>query len=164
RRESDLAATKATIIRGVGGELAYSRSYVSVYARRGGAYQLLAPERSLLFGLYYPFPMRSYTDTPDWALRVNEGAPIVVDGLDLGDGSLATFALDQQVNLGGRLDSSLMAAGDQVVGTVTNRLGQRLTNAVLLMDMQSVFPLGDLGPGETRSVRLDVPDRAAIGY
>jgi hypothetical protein len=96
QRESDLVATKATVIRGVGGELGFSRSYVSLFARRGGRYELQAPTGGLLFALYYPFPMRSYTDTPDWALDVGEGLEPRIENLGLVDGSLATFAMDSR--------------------------------------------------------------------
>ncbi len=163
-RAGDLAVTRATVMRSVGGELAYSRSYVSVYARRAGTYTLQAPPGGLMFGLYYPFPMRSYTDTPEWALNVAEGFEPRVRDLELTHGSLATFAIDQQLNLGGRLDAELVADGDQVVGTVTNRFGQRMRSVVLLLDLQVVYPLGDLEPGETRSVALDVPQIASLGY
>src|SRR5579884_24709 len=162
-REGDLAATKATVIRGVG-SLAFSRTYVSVFARHGGTFDVNVPPGGLLFGLYYPFPMRSYTDTPDWALRVAEGADVRVDSLTMNDGSLATFAVDQQFNLNGQVDTALVADHDQIVGTVTNHLGQPLRSAALLLDMQSVYPLGDLEPGESRTVSITLPERAAIGY
>jgi hypothetical protein len=163
-RESDLAATKATVIRSVGGGLAYSRSYVSIFARTAGLYDVQVPDGALVFGLYYPFPMRSYTDTPHWALNVSEGTQLQVDQLDLADGSLATFALDQQFNLGGQLESQLVANDDQIVGTVTNRFDQHLRGATLLVDMQTVYSLGDMAPGESRSVTLDLPEQAAIGF
>jgi hypothetical protein len=108
--------------------------------------------------------MRSYTDTPDWALDVGEGLEPRIENLGLNNGSLATFAMDQQVNIGGHLESTLVADNDQVIGTITNQLGQPLRNAALLLDMQSVYPLGDLDPGASRSVTMPLPDRAAIGY
>src|SRR5581483_6108550 len=164
RRESDLAATKATVVRGVGGDLGFSRTYVSLFARQSGDFDLQAPPGGLLFALYYPFPMRSYTDTPDWALDVFEGAQPRVENLSLSDGALATFAVDQQVDLGGHVESALVADNEQIIGTITNRLGQRLRSAALMLDMQSVYPLGDLDPGASRPVSLPLPDHAAIGY
>src|SRR5581483_5984915 len=93
-----------------------------------------------------------------------EGAQPRVENLSLSDGALATFAVDQQVDLGGHVESALVADNEQIIGTITNQLGQRLRSAALMLDMQSVYPLGDLDPGASRPVSLPLPDHAAIGY
>ena len=77
---------------------------------------------------------------------------------------LPMVSTGQQKNLGGKIDTDLVADGDQVSGTLTNNLGQRIRFVSLVLDSQNVAVLGDIEPGETRNVSLAVSDRGAVGY
>ncbi len=61
------------------------------------------------------------------------------------------------------IESELVAVGvDQLNGTVTNRLGKTLNNAVLCIGARA-YDLGTIAPGATTRVEL-TPDRTLAGY
>ena len=162
-RESSFILNKVSLLRGGPQGTAYGRTYTSVLARQPGSYTIKAGETSLITGMYFPFPRDPNVEGQGWALRVEGGPSPAVSGLQLAGSTLGTFVVDSQTTLPGRLESDLRIEGRQLVGTVTNALGAPLYDAALILDYQ-VTRIGDLKPGETRELTVNLQPAATAGY
>lgn len=162
-RDSDVIVSKVGLVRGYPSAPAYARTYVSVLSRRQSTLSIRSNDNSLMNSLFYPFPRDPAPDAQAWALKIVDSTAPSVDALDLPAGSLATFTVDNQVNLPGKLDSDLRVDGRQIVGTVTNRLDTNLYDAALIVDYQ-VLRLGDLRKGESREIAMTLTGNASAGF
>jgi hypothetical protein len=162
-REGDSILNKVSLVRGSPQAPAFGRTYVSVLSRQESFYDIKASETSLISSLFFPFPRDPSVQGQDWALRVTGGPSPAVDDLQLTGGTLGTFMVDGQMPLLGRFESDLKIEGRQLVGTITNGLGATLFDAALVLDYQ-VTRVGDLRPGETREVAMNLGQTASAGY
>ncbi len=165
RAEPDVAMTHLSIVRPIevgDASAAYTRDYVSLLAKSGGAYDFTLPPDALARGMYYPFPRPSDESDVSWPFRVSEGATTTLDRLSLQQGQLATFQMDGQVRQSPGVQADLRVENGTITGTLTNRTGGRLSDAFVVVDGQFT-PLGTLDREQQRQVDLTLPRQAAAG-
>ncbi len=162
-RESDVIINKVSLVRGNRDAPAFGRSYVSLLSRQPAHFDIQASESALITGLFFPFPRDPSTEGQNWALRVVGGPAPAVAELQLAGGSLATFVVDSQLSLPGRLEPDLRLEGRQLIGSITNNLGAPLYDSALILDYQ-VTRVGDFKAGETREVVVNLGPAATAGY
>lgn len=163
-RDSDVVVNQVSLIRaGQTGEVGHARTYVSLLARRPGWFDIGATDASLVSSLYFPFPRDPQLEAAAGPAKVLEGAqPTLVD-MYLGAGALGTAAVDSLVQFQGPLEAQLIAGNGAITGTITNRLGQPLSDVTLVLDYQTTR-IGDLGVGESRDVSVSMGRALSAGY
>lgn len=77
--------------------------------------------------------------------------------------TLRYFTGDALLDLGGAVDAKLSREGDRVIGEVTNATALHLDDAAVLIG-DSLTRLGDLSPGEAKSVDIDVARDVPLIY
>ncbi|MCC6174380.1 MAG: hypothetical protein IT305_03660 [Chloroflexi bacterium] len=162
-RDSNVIVNTVSLVRGYPTSPLYGRTYVSVLSRQPAALDARANDSALISSLFFPFPRDPNPDAQGWQLKVVDGVTPMVSGLQLPAGSLGTFSVDSQLDLSGRLQSDLKVDGRQIVGTITNGLGVKLSDAALIVDYQ-VVKLGDLRSGESRDVSIALGTGASAGF
>jgi hypothetical protein len=163
-RDSDVVANQISLVRaGQSGEIGHARTYVSVLARRPGWFDVATNDASLISSLYFPFPRDPTMEAASGGTKVLEGSqPSIVD-MYLPAGSLGTASVDSLVQYQGPLESNLIASGGTISGTITNRLGQTLSDVNLVLDFQATR-IGDLAAGETRDISISMGRALSAGY
>jgi hypothetical protein len=163
-RDSDVVANQISLVRaGKTGEIGHARTYVSVLARRPGWFDISTSDASLISSLYYPFPRDPSMEAASGGTKVLEGAqPSIID-MYLQAGSLGTASVDSLVQYAGPLESRLTAGSGAISGTITNRLGQTLSDVTLVLDFQATR-IGDLAAGETRDISVNLGRSLSAGY
>ncbi|MFN0072737.1 MAG: hypothetical protein ACKVVP_14735 [Chloroflexota bacterium] len=163
-RDSDVVANQISLVRaGQSGETGHARTYVSLLARRPGWFDIAANDASLITSLYYPFPRDPTMEAASGGAKVLEGAaPSIVD-MYLPAGSLGTATVDSLVQYQGPLEAKLIASQSSISGTITNRLGQTLSDVTLVLDYQATR-IGDLAAGETREISVNMGRALSAGY
>lgn len=163
-RDSDVILNQVSLMRAnQGGETAHSRTYTSLLARHPGYYDIVATETSLLTSLFYPFPRDPVTEASSGAAKVLQGArPALVD-MYLQAGSLGTASVDSMVRFSGPLETTLFADQQAINGTITNRLGQSLSDVSLILDYQ-VARIGDINVGESKEISIPLGRALSAGY
>src|SRR5438045_8465593 len=77
RAEPDAAMTRIVVVRPIdvgNSSAAYTHEYISVLARRDGAFNFVLPQDDLSRGQYFPFPWPSVASDSIWPFRVLEGS------------------------------------------------------------------------------------------
>lgn len=162
-RDSDVIVNKVGLVRGYPDAPAYGRTYVSVMSRQPATLAIRGAESSLINSLFFPFPRDPAPDGTPWTLKVVGGMAPAVEDLELAAGALGTFTVDSQVDLPGELESDLRVEGQQLVGTITNRLDTTISDATLIVDYQ-VLRIGSLESGESREVAMALQRSASAGF
>ncbi|MBI2941241.1 MAG: hypothetical protein HYY04_12465 [Chloroflexi bacterium] len=155
---SDLVVNHTAILRSWDGDSAFARSYVSLFSLREQSPDLQLPEGSLVSPLYYPFPVESTSQVPDWALTVRQADRPDVARFALRPGALGTFLVDHLYRLPGRITGDLVVDETSVHGTVTSRFSGPIRHAAIVVGGE-VLRLGDLRPGESRPVTLELTSK-----
>ena len=163
-RESDSILTKVSLVRSLpDAPVAHARTYVGLLSRQSNAYQIRAADGSLIYGQFYPFPRDPVNEGSNWGLKVVSGPSPEVSDLGVAAGSLATFTVDGSFRTPGGLDADLTTDGGSILGSVTNRTGQPLSDAAMILDY-GVTRIGDLKPGESKEINIPLPAAASAGY
>lgn len=165
RSEADLAVTRVSIVRPIDvgeSQAAYTREYISALAKKPGEFNVQLADDALARGLFYPFPRPADESDVSWQFRVAEGSTPMLDRLQLKQGQLATVVTDGQLRRAPGVVADLRVEYDTLTGTLTNRTGGRLTDAVLVVD--SLFsPLGTLERDQQRQIDAVLPRQASAG-
>src|SRR5207302_6590361 len=134
RAEPDAAMTRIVVVRPIevgNSSAAYTHEYISVLARRDGAFNFVLPQDDLSRGLYFPFPRPSDESDSTWPFRVLEGAQPSLDRMPLKQGQLATAQIDGQISQAPGVQADLLVDHGGLTGIITNRTGGRLSDAYI---------------------------------
>jgi hypothetical protein len=166
RSDSDLAATRVSVIRPVGGSetnAGYTREYLSILTKKTGTFDIELTDGSLPRSLYFPSPRPQDESDLGWVLKVGQGGHPSLKGMELKQGSLVTAVVDGQLNQTPDVRADLKVDQGYITGTITNRTGSRISNAMLLVEEEPLV-LGTMERDEVRELNGTVlPRQAFIG-
>jgi hypothetical protein len=168
-RDSDAVMTRVSIIRAMPGQpVGHAHTYAGLLAKQQGSYSVRGADGSLIYGQFFPFPRDPASEGPNWNLKVQSGSGASIDELAIQPGSLLTFTVDSQFRTQGGLETDVWTDGRSILGTITNRTGYTISDAVLMLDYL-VYPSGGgritLKPDETHEINgFELPVAASAGY
>ena len=126
---------------------------IGLFSPHRKSYELNLPEQFST----HPIPNTRQITGDDWAI-VEHGDGVQVADIRLEVGELATLAIEGTIPapaIGGQLKLDLNARNALLIGEVTNQSEVVLHDAILLVPGSSL-PLGDLLPGESRPVQVNL--------
>ncbi len=136
-----------------GGPFAYSTSYLGVYLPFASAdknVQVNLPDGMLV----QPFVDSALQQEPASITATSNGMQVDVSGTTIRE--LNALQTEQDLSVQGSIKSHLLLEQGTLTGTVTNRLPTALSDVYVLMP-HSFARIGNLGPGQTSSVKLSLP-------
>jgi hypothetical protein len=160
--QSDVTMNEVSIVRTWDGSgIGEAHSFIGVFALHSQHFGLQIPPNALLSNNSFTFPGQSTRGLP--ALQVIQSGNAQVQGLDLEPGILTTFALDGHMSEPGRVHASLVLAGDNLNGQVTNDLPSMLRDAVFVAG-GSVQSIGNLRPGASHAISVHLGSASPVGF
>jgi hypothetical protein len=161
-RQGDVEINEVSLVRTFNGSgVGQAHSFVGVFALHPQDYKLQLPDNVLLSGI--GFPAQSQLNRPPAPLRLVQSATPLVDGLDLQQGSLSTFALDGQLNQSGKVSGTLNLSSGELSGQVVNGFSTTIRDAWIVAG-DSVQSLGDLRPGASHPVSIHLGAPSPVGF
>lgn len=155
-RGSDLIVHKIALLDLSGNGTAHVRSYIGLFSPSQRTYEVNLEGSPLLSSLsrdYDPWG-RGGTVTGGEMVLV-QGHPASVRGLAVDQWSLQGLLAEETRPGAGHMVADLQLEGQSLRGTVRNETGYALADAVLILGSQFAR-LGDLAPGETAGINLDL--------
>ncbi|NLE99964.1 MAG: hypothetical protein GX601_03215 [Anaerolineales bacterium] len=132
-----------------------ARSYIGVFSPTRATYDLEVEGDPLISLMSRDYGMWSSASMPGSnSLKVIQGSPVQVRGLEVNQWSMQSFQAETMVPAAGGIEADLYTQDDRVEGTIRNDLDIPLTGLVLVSGRRFAH-LGDLATGEERT--LDVP-------
>jgi hypothetical protein len=151
-RGSSVIIHEVAIVRGAAGtDQASVQSWLGIFSPVRASFQLRAPGDTLLSA---PISGDMFTTGQTGALDVLEGDPSRIRDLSVGYGSMRTVRAEGSTS-GPVVDAELRLEGGRLVGTVVNHSDRAIQAASIVLG-SSVQNLGDLAPGATANVNLEV--------
>jgi hypothetical protein len=92
-----------------------------------------------------------------------QGEPSKVVGLEINQWSMQSFMSENQTAFFGQIVSDLTLSGNQVTGSIENRMDQPLLDAAIVFG-NSVISLGDLAPQESSAVDAAITEQSTEFY
>ncbi len=133
-------------------------SYVGVFSPSQETYTLEiegSPFLSLSNGNYYD-PWLSSSAAPTSAqTRMIQGHPSKVTGLSVDQWSMQSFGIESITTQLGKIESNLILDQNKLTGTIINNLSTSVNDVVLVVG-SSVNAIGDIEPGETVDIDIDI--------
>ncbi|HUX85474.1 MAG TPA: hypothetical protein VMW65_00605, partial [Chloroflexota bacterium] len=172
-RQSDVVVSQVSIARTWDGSgIGLTHSFVGVYALHSQRAQISAPANSLVSESVSPYATQGIAFQSQGQngfsnraspLQIAQAGTINVQGIDLEPGVLRSFAVDGQVNTSGAIDGAITLNGNQLAGSVVNRFPRTLYDVALIAN-GSIQKIGDLRPGQSQAIALNVGPASPVGY
>ena len=163
-RGTDLILNKIAVIGLRSDDTAHVTSYLGLFSPARQSYEIEVSGGSLLSPLNPDYnPWGSGAVSPGGELVFVQGEPGQVRGLNVNQWSMQTFMTEGMRADVGHIEGDLQVEDDVLVGTLRNETAYRLTDTVLVLGNRFVR-LGNLGPGEATSVRMDGLDFSDRGF
>ena len=156
-RGTDVVVNEVAIVRGAPDTTeATAQVYFGVFSPSRATYQVEVPSGALLASPINGDPFGQGSSTLDLVQGTGPERPSVVRNLAVGTGSLRTVRAQLAVE-GPLFHADLHLEDGTLVGTVENASQETLENAAVVLG-SAVAVLGDIGPGETKQVRVLIRD------
>jgi hypothetical protein len=138
-------------------------TYFGLFSPEQRAYEVQVPNSGLLstMNTYYD-PWTGGPSTPGEITFV-QGDPALVQGLSVNQWSMQAFQAESTWQDFGRVTADLQMSQAGLTGEVTNDTRQTLKDAMLVLGARHTA-IGDLAPGETRTVDLPIPEETGFRY
>lgn len=157
-RGNDIVLNQISIVEG-SGDRSRVRTFAGLFSPRTATYRVVGSENALFKpmsgGEAGPLPAAGsggvYTQGNN-----------SVDDLQVAQWSMNTFAAEQMQN-GAPLQASLTLKNDKLEGTIRNTGTQPVRDVALLQNVRAAM-IGDLQPGESRDVSLDLGPNASVEW
>ena len=172
-RQSDVVVSQVSIARTWDGTgIGLTHSFVGVYALHAQRAQLSAPANSLVSETISPFAAQGIAFQSQGRngfaggfspLQIAQAGTINVGGIDLEPGILRSFAVDGQLSTSGSVGGAITLNGNQLAGSVVNRFPSTLYDVALIAN-GSVQKIGDLRPGQSGAIALNLGQASPVGY
>ncbi|MGH2460310.1 MAG: hypothetical protein ACRDIY_15750, partial [Chloroflexota bacterium] len=164
-RQGDVVINQVSIVQTWdGGGIGRVHSFVGVFGLHPQHYRLMIPPNSLVADTLAGFAIRGQTNgRPTTSMQVLQSGDPQLQGIDLEPGSLRTFSLDGSVDNPGKIGGTLSLNGSHLSGQIVNGFAVPIEGAALIAG-DSVQPLGDLSPGRSHPVSLDIRSASPTGY
>ena len=165
-RGNDIVTNKLAIINLDQDGYAQINSYIGMFSPAQESYEidisgslLLSPTTSN----YYD-PWSSYNPGSTIGETVfMQGEPSKVVGLEINQWSMQSFMSENQTAYFGQIVSDLTLSGNQLTGSIENRMEQPLMDAAIVFG-NSVISLGDLAPQESFAVEAAITEQSPEFY
>lgn len=164
-RQSDVVVNQVSIVRTWDGSgIGAIHSFVGVFALHPQHYQLTIPANALVASTSTTTTTtRTQNNQSKSPAQVLQNSQPQLQGIDLQPGNLSTFSLDGHMTDPGKIGGTVLLQGNHLTGQVVNGFPFTIYDAALIAGT-SVQLLGDLHPGGSHSVSLDVGSDSPAGY
>ncbi len=163
-RQGDVVVNQVSIVRTWDGSgIGAIHSFVGVFALHPQHYRLTIPANALVASASTPSLTRVQDNRSVSAAQVLQDGQPQLQGIDLQPGTLNTFSLDGHVAEPGKIGGTVLLDGNRLTGEVINGFPFTIYGAALIAGT-SVQSLGDLRPGGSHPVSLDVGTDSPSGY
>ena len=163
-RQGDVVLNQVSIVRTWdGGGVGPVHSFVGVFGLHPQHYHLTIPPNSLVADTQSAFAIRSQTSRPTTSAQVLQSGEPQLQDIDLEPGNLRTFSLDGSMSNPGKIGGSLLLNGSHLSGQIVNGFAVPIDGAAVIAG-DSVQSLGDLRPGGSHAVSLDIRSDSPTGY
>jgi hypothetical protein len=133
-------------------------SYIGLFSPSRQSYEIEVEGGGLLSPIVQEGdPFRGSNTAPGGEMTFVQGNPGRVRGLNVNQWSMQTFMSEDVWPDMGTVESELSFVDGALVGTLRNRTGRMLEDAVVVLYTEYVR-VGDLAPGAEAEVRLDLPN------
>lgn len=156
-RGTDVTVNEIAIVRGAPGATeATAQVYFGVFSPTRSTYRVDLPQGPLLASPINSDPFGLGSGSLDIVQGTGSESPSSVRNLSVGTNSLRVVRAELPVE-GPQMKASLTLENSILTGTLQNASGKLLENVAIALGSSSVV-LGDVQPGETKTVRLPVRD------
>ncbi|HVC33082.1 MAG TPA: hypothetical protein VNL16_06190, partial [Chloroflexota bacterium] len=163
-RQGDVVVNQVSIARTWDGSGVGSlHSFVGVFALHPQHYQLTIPANALVSNAALTYGVRGQTSRTTPPAQVLQSGQPQLQGIDLEPGNLSSFSLDGHLSESGKIGGPLLLNGHHLGGKVVNGFSSPIYSAALIAGSSVEF-LGDLRPGASHAVSLDVGSDSPTGY
>ncbi len=163
-RQGDVVVNQVSILRTWdGGGVGPVHSFVGVFGLHPQHYRLTIPSNTLVADTLASSAVRSPATRDTSSIQVLQSGDPQLQGIDLEPGNLRTFSLDGSVNNSGKIGGSLVLNGNHLSGQIVNGFSVPIDGAVVVAG-DSIQSIGDLRPGGSHAVSLDVRNDSPTGY
>jgi hypothetical protein len=163
-RQGDVVVNQVSIVRTWDGSgVGPVHSYVGVFGLHPQHYRLAIPANALVTNTFLPYPNRGPNNRTASTIQILQSGQPQLQGIDLEPGNLSSFSLDGHLSESGKIGGVIRLDGNHLSGDVVNGFSTTIRGATLIAG-SSVENLGDLRPGASHSVSLDVGNDSPVGY
>lgn len=160
-RGNDLILNKVAVVEIPPSGPALVNSYVGLFSPRQQSYAVEVQGG----GLVSPGDLYGYYSDPSTLQEMTfvQGQPSLVQGITINQWAMQRFTVEDTWPELGRLTGRIEVQGDVLRGTIKNETGLTLTDVVVAVNRR-FQRIGDMAPGEEKSVDLGVADMTRDMY
>ena len=161
-RQGDVVVNQVSIVRTWDGSgVGQLHSFVGLFALHSQNFQVTIPANTLLSSTAYPFQGQFARTIPN--VKVLQTSGPEAQGVDIEPGTLNNFVLDGHFHVDGKVTPALKVENNHLSGEVSNGLAATIHDAAIVAGT-TVQPIGDLKPGATHTVDLDLGLSSPVGF